>query len=160
MKISGRKRRLPYERIFAGSKEISWKFLQALPDSERQRYHESVLQMAIVQYLQENYPKVIFKCDTSAVKVSVGQAVKMKKLGNTRAWPDLHIAEPRRNYYGCFLELKKDGERIARENGNWVSPHVAEQAEMLENLTKRGYYAEFATGFSEAKKAIDWYLGK
>lgn len=140
------------------SNPTSWKFLQALPSSERARYAESDLQMALVQYLKEKYPAALFKCDTSAIKLTMGQAVRMKKLGNTRAWPDLQIAEPRKNYLGCFLELKREGERIRRENGNWISPHVAEQAAMIEKLNARGYYAEFVAGFSEAKKAIDWYL--
>ena len=146
------------QRTSRKQNELHWKFIQALPQAERNRLTEAQVQMAIVQYLRERYPQVLFKCDTSAIKLTLGQAVKMKRLGNTRAWPDLHIVEPRKKFYGCFLELKKDGERIARENGNWVSPHVAEQASMLENLTLRGYYAEFAAGFLEAKKAIDWYL--
>lgn len=140
------------------TKELSWKFIQALPQSERSLLTEAELQIALVHYLQDRYPQVLFKCDTSAIKLTLGQAVKMKKLGNTRGWPDLHIAEPRRDYHGCFIELKKEGERIVRENGNWVSPHIAEQADMLKKLEQRGYYAEFVSGFSEAKKAIDWYL--
>jgi hypothetical protein len=31
---------------------------------------------------------------------------------------------------------------------------------MLEELRKRGYYAEFVIGFEEAKKIIDWYIKK
>lgn len=138
--------------------QLSWQFIQALPQPEKLNLSEAQIQMALVQYLKEKYPEILFKCDTSAVKLTPGQAVKMKKLGNTRAWPDLHIAEPRRKFYGMFLELKKEGERIRWGNGNFASSHIAEQSATIEKLNQRGYYAEFVTGFSDARRAIDWYL--
>lgn len=147
-----------YRRMRKKQKALSWQFIQALPQSEKSRLSEAEIQIALVQYLREKYPQVLFKCDTSAIKLTLGQAVKMKRLGNTRAWPDIFIAEPRRDYHGCYIELKKEGERIVRENGNWVSPHIAEQAAMIDELNRRGYYAEFAAGFAEARKAIDKYL--
>lgn len=147
-----------YRRMRKKQKALSWQFIQALPQSERNRLAEAEIQMALVQYLRDKYPQILFKCDTSAIKLTLGQAVKMKRLGNTRAWPDIFIAEPRRDYHGCYIELKKEGERIVRENGNWVSPHIAEQAAMIDELNRRGYCAEFAAGFAEARKAIDKYL--
>lgn len=59
---------------------------------------------------------------------------------------------------GLFLELKKEGTRLKKKNGEWATEHINEQAEMLEELRKRGYCAEFAVGFGEAKKIIDDYL--
>lgn len=158
MSIYRRMREFRPRKIRRPQNALHWKIIQALPQAERNRLAEAEIQMALVQYLQECYPQILFKCDTSAIKLTLGQAVKMKRLGNTRAWPDIFIAEPRKNYHGCYVELKKDGEKIVRDNGNWISPHVAEQAAMLEELTRRGYYAEFAAGFLEAKKAIDEYL--
>lgn len=61
---------------------------------------------------------------------------------------------------GLFLELKKDGTRLKKKNGEWASDHIAEQAEVLEQLRIRGYCTKFAVGFDEAKKIIDEYLGK
>lgn len=60
---------------------------------------------------------------------------------------------------GLFLELKKDGTRLKKKNGEWANEHIAEQAKVLEDLRQRGYCAEFAVGFDEAKKIIDEYLG-
>lgn len=62
--------------------------------------------------------------------------------------------------YGLFLELKKEGARLKKKNGEWATEHIAEQAEVLEKLRKRGYCAEFAVGFEEAKRIINEYLGR
>lgn len=61
--------------------------------------------------------------------------------------------------YGLFLELKKEDTRLKKKNGDWATKHIAEQAEVLGELRQRGYCAEFAVGFEEAKKIIDEYLG-
>lgn len=51
-----------------------------------------------------------------------------------------------------------DGVRLRKKNGEWATPHIAEQAEMLEELRGRGYAAEFAVGFNDAKDKITSYL--
>ena len=61
--------------------------------------------------------------------------------------------------FGLFIELKKDGTRLKKKNGDWANDHIAEQALVLEELQKRGYTAEFAVGFDQAKELIDKYLG-
>jgi hypothetical protein len=113
----------------------------------------------------------------------MGQAIKQKRQnGGRRAWPDMFIAEPRpasrintniKNWgdineifdnfhfaeFGLFIELKKEGTRLRKKNGDYASEHIAEQAEVLAELDKRGYCACFAVGFDEAKRIIDEYLG-
>lgn len=60
---------------------------------------------------------------------------------------------------GLFLELKKEGTRLKKKNGEWATEHIKEQAEMLSQLRQRGYCAEFAVGFDEAKEIVNAYLG-
>lgn len=126
---------------------------------------ESDLQIAVADYLRLQYPEVIFHSDFgSGIKLTKGQAVKQKRQnGGRRAWPDLFIVEPVfkedcTGCYGLFIELKKDGTRLKKKNGEWASDHIAEQAEMLERLEFRGYRAMFAVGFDDAKKIIDLYF--
>lgn len=137
--------------------------------------NESDLQVMVADYLRLQYPEVMFHSDFgSGVKLTVGQAMKQKRQnGGRRAWPDMFIAEPRlAGWYrakdgwqentvvrhGLFIELKKEGTRLKKKDGHWVSEHIAEQAEVLDRLRFRGYEAEFACGFDEAKKIIDKYL--
>ena len=131
---------------------------------------EADIQCHIADYLRMQYPGVIFHSDFgSGTKLTMGQAVRQKRLnGGRRAWPDMFIAEPMPRcidggwdyeYNGLFIELKKEGTRIKKKNGEWASEHIAEQAYMLSELTARGYKADFALGFDQAKRLIDEYLG-
>lgn len=80
-----------------------------------------------------------------------------------------------KDFAGLYLELKKSdvqlkrtkdckkilkGESKLRKAGDWWDEHIEEQAEVLEQLRKEGYYAGFAVGFNYAKAVIDWYLKK
>lgn len=127
---------------------------------------EEVIQQQVADYLKLQYPNVLFHSDFgSGIKLTMGQAVKQKRLnGGRRAWPDMFIAEPKwemnsnHDYHGLFIELKKEGSRLKKKNGEWASQHIAEQAEILDRLEFRGYKASFACGFDEAKDLIDAYL--
>lgn len=131
---------------------------------------ESELQKQVAIYLRAQYPDAIFHSDFgSGVKLAPWQAKTQKiQNGGRRAWPDMFIAEvaPRcidgswkYEWHGLFIELKKEGVRLKKKNGEWASEHIKEQAEILKELTKRGYMAEFAVGFDEAINLIDEYLG-
>lgn len=63
-------------------------------------------------------------------------------------------------YFGLYIEIKKDGEKLTKKDGSWRTPHIAEQAEMLEKLRQAGYRAEFGIGFEKCKLIIDDYLHK
>lgn len=137
---------------------------------------ELELQAQVADYIRLKYPSVIFHSDFgSGIKLTMGQAVKQKRLqGGRRAWPDLFIAEPREirltphfkpdkrvtRYAGLFLELKREGIRIYKRNGELVAnDHIREQVKVIQELRERGYAACFAIGFDEAKKIINEYLG-
>lgn len=73
-------------------------------------------------------------------------------------------------YCGLYLELKKEGEKLypgpraknrfkSKDGKEYKTEHLMEQADCLYDLRQRGYCAEFAIGFDEAKKIIDEYLG-
>lgn len=125
----------------------------------------------IAQYLQISYPDVLYRFDLAAdMKLTPGQARRHKELHPRRGWPDLFIAEPaprcidgswNYEYNGLFLELKREGTTIYKKSDGQLvkDKHIREQAEMLDKLRRRGYMAEFACGFDEAKRIIDAYLG-
>lgn len=131
---------------------------------------ESQLQEAVAEYLVRQYPNIMFHSDFgSGVRLTPSQAKRQKRQnGYRKGWPDLFIAAPKGTAHmhfltvecaGLFLELKKDGTRLKKKNGEWATEHIAEQALVLHELRRRGYCAEFAVGFDEAKMIIDRYLG-
>lgn len=120
---------------------------------------EQILREQVTQYLKLQYPEVIYKVDLeSDIRLTIVQGARNKKLQYGRGWPDLFIAQPRGSFSGLFVELKatsiylKDGKTLKQD------PHLKEQQAMLNNLVKRGYCAQFAVGFSQAKRLIDAYL--
>lgn len=146
---------------------------------------ESQLQEQVADYLRLQYPDVLFHSDFgSGVKLTPGQAVKQKRQnGGRRAWPDMTIAKRRFVQGGWFqtfkerdngedrnqllyasgalyLELKKDGTRLKKKNGEWATEHIAEQAAVLDQLRHEYNVAEFAVGFDEAISIIRSYLGE
>lgn len=132
------------------------------------RQAEASLHQNICDYLRLQYPGVLFHTDFgSGLRMTMGQAIKQKRLQSSRAWPDLLIAERRRcasDTYddfpiksGLFLEIKREGTRL--KNGTMPNtPHIDEQEDILMRLRGRGFKAVFACGFDEAKKIIDEYL--
>ncbi len=120
---------------------------------------EETVHLQVCRYISIQYPHVLFNTDLSGIKLTQGQAVKAKRMRACRAFPDIVIYEPRKGYHGLFLELKREGTRLLKKDGTIVSnAHIQEQEEMLKNLRKRGFKAEFAIGFDQAKGIIDSYL--
>ena len=71
--------------------------------------------------------------------------------------PDLTIHEPKKGYHALFIELKV--ETPYKLNGELKKDaHLEGQAESMELLRQKGYWADFRWTFEEAKKIIDWYL--
>lgn len=114
---------------------------------------------AVCDYIRLKYPHALFNTDLSGIRLTMGQAVAVKRLRSSRAFPDLVIYEPRGCYHGLFIELKRDGEKIFKRDGSLISNiHLEEQQAMLILLGERGYMADFAVGFDQARKIIDWYM--
>ncbi len=130
--------------------------------------HEESLQKQVCAYLRLRYPNVIFRSDfASGMKMSQYQATQHKRLQSSRSWPDLFIYEPMqhgdKHYCGLAIELKKEGTSVILKIGERkgklsTDPHIQEQALMLKSLNHKGYYANFAVGYDEAIKIIDWYM--
>ena len=128
---------------------------------------ESELQIQVADYIRMQYPDAMFHSDYGAgVKLTARQgAVQRRQNGGRKGWPDIFIAEPKLNgpiiqvKAGLFIELKREGTRLKKKNGEWANNHIARQAEVLERLRFRDYSADFAVGFDEAKRIIDKYLG-
>ena len=146
--------------------------------------NESIVQRQVADYLLLQYPDILFHSDYgSGVKLTPKQAaIQKRQNGGRRAWPDMTIAKRRFVQGGWFrtfeerdknedwnqllyasgalyLELKKDGTRLRKKNGEWATEHIAEQARVLDELRRQWCVAEFAIGFDEAKQIIDKYLG-
>jgi hypothetical protein len=114
----------------------------------------------IAYYMRLQYPDIIYRFDMAGLNLSMAQAGMNKAIQCGKGWPDLFIAEKRRPYSGFFLELKAEGVKLQNKDLSYATPHLKEQYEMLYRLRLKGYWSDFAVGFDEAKKKIDYYLKK
>lgn len=126
---------------------------------------EAQLHQQVADYLKLQYRNVIYRTDFAAgVKMTMGQAIKHKRLQQNRAYPDLIVVMPKGDlYHALFLEIKhpNGGHQPYLKDGFTRSKdaHCLEQWAVLDELNSIGYYARMAVGFDQAKTIIDWYLG-
>jgi hypothetical protein len=109
---------------------------------------EQKVQETVIKWLLLQYPHALYCASAGGMRTSQGTAIKMKRAGYVKGFPDLFIYEPRGKYHGLAIELK-------REKGGQVSP---EQNEWRNALESRGYCAYICRGFEEAREKIEWYL--
>lgn len=121
---------------------------------------EEALHIAICDYIRAKYPYAIFTSESSGIRVFWKQAKALKRMRSSAGLPDIMIFEPRKSYYGLFLEVKRENFVVYKKDGGLVSnAHIQEQENILYRLKQRGYMAEFVRGFDDAKAIIDYYLG-
>lgn len=126
---------------------------------------EAILREMLAQWLCMTFPDMIYRFDLAAdIKLTMGQAIRHKAIHPKRGYPDLFIAEMRqkggKTYGGLYLELKADGKSPYRKDGTLKKDnHLQEQAEILKALRGKGYMADFAVGFEEARQKIADYMG-
>ena len=103
---------------------------------------------------------MLFSHQSSGIRVFWKQAKALKRMRSSAGLPDIMIFEPRKSYYGLFLEVKREDFAVYKKDGGLVSnAHIQEQENILHRLKQRGYMAEFVRGFDDAKAIIDYYLG-
>lgn len=122
--------------------------------------HEATLSQNISTYLQKQYKHMIYRYDIADLKLTMPQAVRLKKLqGGKKGFPDLFICEMRGGFGGLYIELKKDIGEVYKKNGEFkAGAHIQEQNKMHELLREKGYFVVYGFGFSDTVKKINRYM--
>ena len=102
----------------------------------------------------------MWRASPEGIRLSIGQATKLKRSGLIqKSLPDIEIFHPTVLHHGLFIEMKKEDFKLRKESGDlYKSPHISEQLETLNRLTKLGYYASFGCGYDHSKKILDAYV--
>lgn len=111
-----------------------------------QRITEDEVQEAIIEYCQLCKIKVVHIPNEGKRSKSYGG--KLKKLGMSNGFPDLHFPKALNGYHGLYIELKRDEQ----------AKPTPEQAEWVEYLNSQGYYAVICYGVASAIKEINKYF--
>ena len=84
----------------------------------------------------------------NGVKLSIGSAMKAKRQGMRKGYPDIALPIARAGYHGLFIELKKDkGGRPSKEQKEWLA-----------ELNRQGYLALCIHGSKLSIDVIKMYL--
>lgn len=76
------------------------------------------------------------------------EAMSLKAMGVSKGFPDIQVPLPIGPYHGFYCEMK-------RQKGGKIS---SEQAEWIDYLKSKNYFAGVAYGFEEAKEMFLHYL--
>ena len=109
---------------------------------------EEILQTNFIKYLSLKYPKARYCASLGGIRTSFKQAIKAKRNGYIKGFPDVQITEAKGGYFGLFLELKYKG---------YPTKH---QKEWILDLTERGYKAVVCKGMDSACDELDAYMSK
>jgi hypothetical protein len=108
---------------------------------------EALIQEAVINYINAQYPRLLYCASAGGVRTSMKQAVKMKKTGYVKGFPDIFIYEPRKEWHGLAIEMKTAKGVVSQSQKEW-----------RKNLDQRNYMAFVCRSFDEAKIVIDEYL--
>lgn len=120
---------------------------------------EQQLHLQLCIWIKHEFPNIEFNSDLSGINQSKRQRVISSQLRSGRAFPDLIIYEPKGEYHGLFIELKRPGTIIYKKNGEIVkNKHIQEQEQKIFKLREKGYCAAFCVGFDDAQQFIRRYM--
>lgn len=127
------------------------------------------IQRQFVEYLQEQYPNVVFFSTAAGVYMgSSNESDKGKKFGFIKklkalgviqkGQPDILILQSMGGFNALAIEFKLDNEKLELKNGNPATPHIAEQIEYGEKLRNNGTLYKMCKGFDNARMILDRYM--
>lgn len=108
---------------------------------------EERLQTEVINWIKLKYPKARYCASLGGIYTGPRQAIKAKRTGYSRGFPDLQITEARGGYFGLFIELKTIKGRATDVQRDWIN-----------DLNDRGYWAEICKGLPATIKTIESYM--
>lgn len=105
-------------------------------------------QYVVGEYLRLKYPNVLWTIAPQGMKLPIGVAVKMKRLGYKSGTPDILIFQPNHKYHGLFIEMKRE------KTGRLSSAQI----DFINKAERLGYKTAVCWGSREAIIAIDNYM--
>lgn len=115
-------------------------------DGVPRRKDEEQDQIRVVTWLRKQ--NLCCHASPNGGRRTIGQTVKLKRMGMWPGWPDLEIPYARGKYHMLYVEMK-------REDGGKLSPA---QVETHQFLREQGHAVAVAHGFDAAVKLISQYF--
>ena len=111
-------------------------------------YNEQVVIFQWAKMSEARYPDLwLLNSSLNGVRLKIGQAVKAKRGGMKRGFPDISLPVPRGTFHGLYIELKDLKGYVRKEQKEW-----------LHKLRVQGYCCGVCKGSREAIDFIKEYL--
>jgi len=120
---------------------------------------ERRLQLQLCEWLQTQYPTLIFWANDSGEKKTIGLAKLAKRMRSGSKIPDVWISEPRGEWCGLYIELKAESPYL-KDGSLSKAAHVQAQNKMLDRLIDKGYMACFAWTLEGAIATVRNYMNQ
>lgn len=111
------------------------------------KHEEANIQEAVINYINAQYPRLLYCASAGGVRTSIKQAIRMKRTGYVKGFPDIFIYNAKGPYFGLAIEMKTAKGVMSQSQKEW-------QQKLIDN----GYHAVTCKSFDEAKQVIDDYL--
>ena len=121
-------------------------------------YYEQAALFMWAEKFKNQYPELeLLNGSLNGVRLTIGQSVKIKKIGQKKGYPDISLPVPRGGYHGLYIELKIKPYRNYK--GKMVYSQTSkEQKWWLNALNNNGYRAVVCKGYDAAVSEISTYL--
>lgn len=125
--------------------------------------------ISFAEWIQWKYPELRFNVDCSGMRITMGLRMKLKRMRSHHKKLDFFLEEPRGDYSGLYIEIKKDRKSLFMKNGSLrprvktltdgtkVDDHKEQWLEILD-CRRRGYAAFFACGKQQCIETLEKYL--
>ena len=124
-------------------------YSQKLNKRPRRARTEQYLQQACVQFMANQYPKVLCVHTPNGGIRDKGTARILKGMGVVAGFPDLFIYKPNVDFHGLAIELKSQRGKP-----------TANQLAIKDRLENAGYKYKIVRDVSEFIKEVENYLSK
>lgn len=108
--------------------------------------YEDQEQIRFANWLRKN--NILFAASANGGSRNGLEALKLKRMGVSKGFPDIFIPFPYGEFHGLFIEMK-------RTKGGVVS---SEQKDWIAALNRKGYQAQVCRGFDEAVSCVKNYF--
>ena len=102
-------------------------------------------QVTVIQYCTLN--NILCNHTPNEGKRSFAEGNKLKRMGLSKGFPDISILEPRGEFHGLYIEMKRKGNKPSDNQISWIM-----------ELRKRNYCAMVCYSADEAITLIQKYM--
>lgn len=115
-----------------------------------EEWREQAIVFDWARLMETRHPELsLLQGSLNGVRLPIGLAVKAKRQGLKRGYPDIFLPVSRNGFHGLFIELK-------RVEGGVVSK---DQRHIHSRLRAEGYFVDVCKGAEHAILVIRTYLG-